>query len=236
MSGFVRDVVTILRKELLELVGSRKTARGPIVQASMVVVIAGILVPMSGPVVWTDVRASALLFYIFPATLAASVAADSFAGERERRTLETLLTTPLSDAAILVGKVATAVTFALATAAAALLAGLVTVNAHRAGGLYVPPSAFLLGIGGAALASALTTASLAVAISLHVTVARSAQQLSAVVTLVVVGAVATALKQLALTLDWALILRIDLALAAVGVASLVALFRVFRRDRLLENR
>jgi ABC-2 type transport system permease protein len=234
--SFARDLFTVLRKELLELVGSRKTARGPLVQASIVVVIAGIVVPMNGPLVWTDARVSALLFFVFPSTLASTVAADAFAGERERRTLETLLTTPLSDAAILFGKVATAVLFAVAAAFAALFAGFVTVNLQRSGALFFPPIGFVLGLGGAALASALTTAALAVAVSMRVTVARSAQQLSAVVTLLVVGGVAIALKQLALTLDWALVMRIDLVLALVGLASLASVLRTFRRDRLLEQR
>jgi ABC-2 type transport system permease protein len=233
--SFSRDVFAVLRKELLELVGSRKTARGPLVQASIVVAVAGVLIPMSGPVVWTDPRVSALLFFLFPSTLAASVAADSFAGERERRTLETLLTTPLSDASILVAKAMTAVIFAVSAAAAALLAGLVTVNLHRSR-LFVPSAVFFVALLGAALATALTTSALAVAVSMRVNIARSAQQLSAIITLVVVGAVAATLKELALTVDWPLILRIDAALAAIGLASLAMLLRLFRRDRLLERR
>lgn len=232
---FARDVWTMLRKELLELVGNRKTARGPLVQASIVIMVAGILIPMNGAVVWTDPRVSALLFFLFPSTLAASVAADSFAGERERRTLETLLTTPLSDASILVGKALTAVIFAVSAAAAALLAGLVTVNLHRSV-LFVPRAIFFAALLGAALATALTTSALAVAVSMRVNIARSAQQLSAIVTLVVVGAVAATLRELAVTLDWPLILRIDAGLAALGLVALAMQLRFFRRDRLLERR
>jgi hypothetical protein len=89
---------------------------------------------------------------------------------------------------------------------------------------------------GAALSTALTTSALAVAVSMRVNIARSAQQLSAIVTLVVVAAVAATLKQLALTLDWSLILRIDGGLGAIGLASLAMQLRLFRRDRILERR
>jgi len=41
---------------------------------------------------------------VFPAMLAGSLAADAFAGERERRTLETLLATPISDRSLVVDK------------------------------------------------------------------------------------------------------------------------------------
>jgi ABC-type transport system involved in multi-copper enzyme maturation permease subunit len=44
------------------------------------------------------------MFLIIPLMVASTIAADSFAGERERRTLEALLYTPTTDRELLVGK------------------------------------------------------------------------------------------------------------------------------------
>jgi ABC-type Na+ efflux pump permease subunit len=44
------------------------------------------------------------MFLILPLMLSASVAAESFAGERERKTLEALLYTPATDAELFIGK------------------------------------------------------------------------------------------------------------------------------------
>lgn len=54
------------------------------------------------------------LFLILPMMLASTVAAESFAGEKERKTLEALLYTPASDAELFVGKALAALVPALA--------------------------------------------------------------------------------------------------------------------------
>ncbi len=48
------------------------------------------------------------MFLIMPLMYATTIAAESFAGERERKTIESLLYTPASDADLLVGKVTAA--------------------------------------------------------------------------------------------------------------------------------
>ena len=48
------------------------------------------------------------MFLIMPLMFATTIAAESFAGERERKTIESLLYTPASDADLLVGKVTAA--------------------------------------------------------------------------------------------------------------------------------
>ena len=55
-----------------------------------------------------------MLYCGFPGAVAAMVAADAFAGERERRTIETILSTPLRVRSIFLGKVAAAAAFAVA--------------------------------------------------------------------------------------------------------------------------
>jgi ABC-type Na+ efflux pump permease subunit len=48
------------------------------------------------------------MFLIMPLMFATTIAAESFAGERERKTIESLLYTPASDADLLVGKITAA--------------------------------------------------------------------------------------------------------------------------------
>ena len=63
-----------------------------------------------------------------PLMLVAGVVADSFAGERERHTLETLLASRLSDEAILVGKVTAAVGYGWGFTLVMAVVSLVSVN------------------------------------------------------------------------------------------------------------
>src|SRR5574342_1279088 len=60
--------------------------------------------------------------------LAATIVADTFAGERERHTLETLLASRLSNRAILLGKFSAAVAYVWGQILVCLLVGAVTVN------------------------------------------------------------------------------------------------------------
>ncbi|MGA7303369.1 MAG: hypothetical protein WBW88_00785 [Rhodothermales bacterium] len=70
---------------------------------------------------------------IFPCSLVAVLAViivvpESFAGERERHTLETLLATRLGDASILFGKLGIAVAFSMILVFLVLVLGLITAN------------------------------------------------------------------------------------------------------------
>lgn len=67
-------------------------------------------------------------FLIMPIMFASVIAADSFAGEIERKTLEALLYTPLSDAELFLGKVTAAGLPALAVTWASFLLYTVVVN------------------------------------------------------------------------------------------------------------
>ena len=65
-----------------------------------------------------------MVFFAFlPGVGAAAIAADAFAGERERRTLDTLLSSPVEERTILVGKAAAAVVFGVTIGAVGLPLG-----------------------------------------------------------------------------------------------------------------
>ena len=176
-----------------------------------------------------------MLYVVFPCMLAASVCGDAFAGERERRTLETLLATPLSEFSILVGKLAAAVCFVLAVSGASFAAGLATVSirgfAHPA-----PSLGLALGVAGSVLAGSLIISAATIAISMRVAVARSAYQMGSILTLVLAGIGATVIQRFGKALDWPAILRADVVLFFVGLLGLAAAVRSFRRDRFFDKR
>jgi ABC-type Na+ efflux pump permease subunit len=69
------------------------------------------------------------LFLLIPCVVAVVVAADSFAGEKERRTLEALLYTPLSDLHLFVSKVLSACVPAMAVAVGSFAIYCIVANA-----------------------------------------------------------------------------------------------------------
>ena len=69
-----------------------------------------------------------LFLSLIPMLLVINILTDSFAGERERHTLESLLATRLSDHAILFGKILAAVAYGWGATIVIIVTGLITVN------------------------------------------------------------------------------------------------------------
>jgi ABC-2 type transport system permease protein len=95
-----------------------------------------VVFPLQAGPEWVEALDSIFIAVFIPMILVSLTIPDSFAGERERHTLGTLLASRLPDRAILFGKVAVSVVFAWGVTLTALLVGLVTVNvAHWDGKL-----------------------------------------------------------------------------------------------------
>lgn len=94
---------------------------------------------------------------------------DSFAGERERHTLETLLATRLPEGSILLGKIVATVSYGWLSAMAMALGVLVAINVANVpdGGIFIYPTEVLLVAPVTSLLFAITGASAAVLISLR---------------------------------------------------------------------
>src|ERR1019366_6199041 len=135
----VRDLVTMLQKEVREIIGERQSRRGGLVQAVVIIAVMGVFYPASTARFWLSPPPLAVVYFaFFPGMLAVTIAADAFAGERERKTLETLLATPLGEWAILLGKACAAILWALTISAVAFTCAVVTVNVTAR-----PPGIFL---------------------------------------------------------------------------------------------
>jgi ABC-type Na+ efflux pump permease subunit len=137
------------------------------------------------------------LFLVTPIFLPIVIAAQSVGGERERRTLEPLLATPISTAEIILGKSLAAVVPSLLVtwaAAAVLCAGLDAIAAGRMGPAPMPDASWVFGCLVLAPLLALFGNALAVVVSSRVLDPRAAQNLAATTVLpllaIVVGQLA----------------------------------------------
>jgi hypothetical protein len=120
----ISDVWTVMWKEWRELLIQRVRLRGGALSLLVVVAVFSIVLPLQIGSDW--VESPMVLFFAgwVPFVSTAHVVADSFAGERERHTLETLLASRLSNQAILFGKVCTAVSYRMGTDFAHLVPGI----------------------------------------------------------------------------------------------------------------
>ncbi len=131
------DILTVMwkeRKSLFRFRGSRSrfllTAMAPVVFA--------IVFPWQWGPDWVAEIPSVFLSAIIAVLLVGMTIPESFAGERERHTLNTLLASRLPDRAILFGKMAVSIALAWGVTMVVLLLSLVTVNvAHYDGKLLV---------------------------------------------------------------------------------------------------
>jgi ABC-2 type transport system permease protein len=170
------DILTVMwkeRKGMFRVKGRRSqtllTMLSPLFLA--------IYLPWSAGMEWVDRSLSLLLAIVVPFILVGITVPDSFAGERERHTLPTLLASRLPDRAILFGKIATSVAFGWGVTLLVLAVGLITVNVLHWPGhvLFYKPSLLLADLSVSFLV-ALLTAGLGVVFSLRSATVQQAQQ------------------------------------------------------------
>jgi ABC-2 type transport system permease protein len=164
-----------------------------------------------------------------------TVIADSFAGERERHTLETLLASRLSDHAILFGKIAAAIAYGWLISISCIVIGAVTVNVANWHGevfMYHDAASWLVLLLGPPLMGGVV-ATAGVLVSLRAATVRHAQQtLGFAVVVIVLG---VGFGSSSLPAEWkswfARILftwsQTDLVLAAAGVLLAIDLALLF---------
>ena len=238
------DIRTVMWKEWKEFLSSVSGRSRFIVL--IFVVILGIIAPLQSGLGWIQSPGMLFLWAWVPLWLVVSVIADSFAGERERHTLEALLATRLSDRTILLGKVGASVAYGLGITWLSVLLGLVTVNiAHGHGTLLLYSAPLGLGIAVVSVLGAFLAAGAGVLISLRARTARQATQTLMLGVMVVFFGVVFGLQ--ALPAAWKASLTAALAtgnviriaviagliLLAIDVALLLGAMARFRRDRLI---
>lgn len=177
-------------------------------------------------------------FLIIPIMASSVMGSDSFAGEKERKTIEALLATPLTDGELLMGKIlvslipALAVTF-VSFAIYAVIIDVATFSMFG-GMLLIPNMVWLIMIFGVTPTLALCSIGLTVIISARVKGFKEAQQISVVLLLPILGLVFAQVSGL-------MILGPTLLAALIGLFGLVDVgvfyfgMKLFRREEILSK-
>jgi ABC-type Na+ efflux pump permease subunit len=174
-------------------------------------------------------------FLIVPVMASSVIGSDSFAGERERKTIEALLATPISDSELLLGKI-------LVSFIPAMLVTFVSYGLYMAivdvmtygtfGMLLLPTTNWLILMLGVTPAIALCSIGLTVMISSKVKGFREAQQISVVLLLPVLGLVFAQISGL-VVLGPLILAALIAILAAVDIAIFYVAVKIFRREEIL---
>lgn len=240
----IRDVAPVVWRETRELVLRDGRATGNVAHGVFILFV-GVFLPWQIGAPWVRATWVSLLWVWIPLFLVTTITADSFAGERERHTLETLLATRLPDSAILLGKLLAAVGYVWGAMVVALPLSLITVNFVHDGEILLFALDTLVGLTGISLLASVTGAAAGVLISLRAASVRQAQQGLGVAMMVfflmplfmipvLPPETRTRVAELLLAGDpTALIVPIAVVLAALAIVLLLAAHARFRRDRLI---
>ena len=173
----IADILTVAWKELREMLMFGDTRGRSKLSLLVILLIFGIVIPLQSGREWVTSPISAMVWAWMPYMWVYSVVADSFAGERERHTLEALLATRLSDRAILFGKLLAALAYGFSLTWAILLVSLVTINvAVRGSGLLLFSPIMMVGAFVFSILVSGLAASIGVLVSLRAGSVRQAQQ------------------------------------------------------------
>lgn len=177
-------------------------------------------------------------FLIIPVMASSVMGSDSFAGERERKTIEALLATPISDSELLLGKILVSFIPAMIVtigsfAAYAIIVDTITFGMFN-GMLLLPTTTFLIMIFGVAPTLALCSIGLTVIISAKVKGFKEAQQISVVLLLPVLGLVFAQISGFLVLGPLVLVALIGI-LAVVDIAIFYLGVKIFQREEILSK-
>jgi len=177
------------------------------------------------------------MFLVMPIFVPILISSQAVAGEKERRTIEPLLASPITAVELVAGKSLASLVPAVAiswVAFAAFCAGVDVVSWHFLKVTLMPNGMWLFGVGVIAPLFAFFGNGIAVVISARVAEARLAQQIAGVCVLPVVGLVALQIAGVLraggayYAIQGAVVLVLDVLL-------LVAAVRLFDRERLISR-
>lgn len=244
MSG--RDVGTVMWKEVREL-GDMLSggSRAQMVVQAFAALFFGVVSPIRDGPGWVSNPMANIFYPAVAMMLVLQPVADTFAGERERHTLETLLSTRLDDSSILLGKLLGVLAPVWVVTAGLYLIAIITTNLIYHTGSIIIPSVWAAGmtLGSILLVPGLM-GTIGVFVSLNApTVRKAAQTLGLIVMALlfvpVIAAEAAPAEwkvRVAAALDGTsprqLFVYVAAALALVDTLLLAAAMKRFRRGRL----
>jgi ABC-2 type transport system permease protein len=173
----ITDINTIIYKELKEILFQRGQGRSSSIRMLIFIGVFGVLMPMQNGIRALTSPEGMIFWLWIPYMLISGITADTFAGERERHTLETLLATRLSDRSILLGKLGAVISYGWGLTLITILVNLFTVNLFFwQGHIVTYPIPLLSVILLVTLEISVLSAGLGVVISLRSPTTRAAQQ------------------------------------------------------------
>ena len=226
----MKDVLVVTRKELRELWRFRGVVWTG-VQLAISVGFFGVLLPLSDPDRWVQGHPLlALHFILIPMLLTSPNVADALAGERERKTIETLLATPLDTTAILLGKGLSVFLFSYVQVILVVLAGIATLSAERGEwALYPAPGLFAVFVVSAAFVGFATACG--VFASLRADSVRTAHRMTQAANLVVFLVILLGASKVWIT--WRSVLTTFIVVCVLDLALAAAAVLAFSRERLV---
>jgi ABC-2 type transport system permease protein len=239
----IDDIKTVLWKEIKEEILSNKQV---LLGLLVTVPVFGVIMPWNMGRSFVEEPYLLIFLSLIPLVMVINILTDSFAGERERHTLESLLATQLSDHAILYGKILAAVAYAWGATLLVIATGLITVNVVFGQGqllLFSPLTGLIIILTTLLLSTLITSAG--VLVSLRASTVRQAET-GFLVGLAAVGLIPliiyyllpdnlkeSALDQLANTgLDNVMVLLL-FALIAFNIIMLLVAMNRFQRNKLI---
>jgi ABC-2 type transport system permease protein len=229
----ITDARTVAWKELKEIVAQRAGAKGQrsFWRTAVIPVLIGVFFGLQ--TARGDYGFAVFPVGFFAMTTAASMVTDAIAGERERHTLETLLASPASDTAILIGKLAAVVGYAWVLALAQL--GAIEITSIAIGHTLPPELVVLIAV--LSLFEAVLAAGFGVQFSLRAPTVRAAARKLGLLSFVVVIPVSL-LNSLVVSEHGGDYYPLIVAAALVGLAvvdaAMLSLVKTrFRRGQLL---
>lgn len=174
----IGDVWTVMRKEWTEFLNQGSSRFGVYAGAVFMVAFLGVGVPLFTGRGWLGGGSGGGSAYgvFFPVFVVTPIVADAFAGERERRTLETLLASRLSDRAILLGKVGAAVAAGWGLIVFSRALGLLSLNLVLRQGEILWPTGGWWAATGASMAIRVYVAGVGTLVSLRAPTVKQATQ------------------------------------------------------------
>jgi len=177
-------------------------------------------------------------FLIIPLMASSVIASDSFAGEKERKTIEALLATPISDSELFLGKTLVSFIPSMIVTVFSYLIYLTVINMASfkvfSGKLLLPNLTWIMLIVGLAPTLALASIGLAVMISARVKGFREAQQINGILLIPILALVfgqisgATILGPIMVAVLIGVFALIDISVFSVGI-------RMFKREEILSR-
>lgn len=178
----IQDAWIVGQKELCGIRRSLLPSTGALLTFIFILVLFGVVVPVGLASGWLNTTAYLFLWFWLAWLLTAGPISDSFAGERERHTLDALFATRLSCCAILVGKITAVTLYGLMLALVALVMSALITNASVPGWSVTPIQPIHLEMAGVlTLLSVLLASTAGALISLKARTARQAHQAAIIV-------------------------------------------------------